>query len=195
MYIIFEGIDTCGKTTQLKLLKEKFKDAIFTKEPGGTKAGEKIRDMLLNGEISSKKSELFLFLADRAEHYEKIVKPNRDKKWVFSDRGFISGIAYAITNHNDIDSEILIKLNKMAIDDDMPEIIIIMATNESLIKKRLGKKTKDMIERRGIEYLLKVQDNMIKILEKLRVNFVIVDASKSIEDIYKDIINTLGKLK
>ncbi len=195
MYVIFEGIDTCGKTTQLKLLKEKFKDAIFTKEPGGTKIGEKIRDMLLNGEISSKKSELFLFLADRAEHYEEIVKPNRDKKWVFSDRGFISGIAYAITNHNDIDSKNLIELNKIAIDNDMPEIIIMMATNENLIKKRLSKKTEDMIERRGIEYLLKVQDNMIKILEKLRVNFVIIDASKSIEDIYKDIINTLGKLK
>jgi len=74
MYVILEGIDTAGKSTQLNILKQKYQDAIFTKEPGGTKIGNKIRDMVLGGEAKSKVAEMFLFLADRAEHSFEIVK-------------------------------------------------------------------------------------------------------------------------
>ena len=92
MLVIFEGIDCVGKTTQINLLKEIYKDAIITKEPGGTKFGKKIRNLLLNGDEISKKAELFLFLADRNEHYEKVIKPNLNNL-ILSDRSLISGIS------------------------------------------------------------------------------------------------------
>ena len=61
MYVVIEGIDTAGKSTQLDLLKKKLPNAIFTKEPGGTTLGLKLRTMALNGEAKSKIAEMFLF--------------------------------------------------------------------------------------------------------------------------------------
>ena len=89
MYVIFEGIDGVGKSTQIARLAAAFPQAIVTKEPGGTKLGEAVRSLVLGedfkwsrgsvnlrevcGEIS-KRAELLLFLADRAEHYERVIK-------------------------------------------------------------------------------------------------------------------------
>ena len=98
MLINLEGVDGAGKSTQIALLASTFKDAIITKEPGATPLGTQIRKIILGENLNiSHQSEMFLFLADRAEHYEKIIKPNRDKI-VFCDRSFVSGIAYAMTN-------------------------------------------------------------------------------------------------
>ena len=78
MYIIFEGVDTCGKSTQVELLKKHKKDVITTNEPGGTTVGKKFREILLQSdEKLSINAELLLFLADRAEHYKKIIEPNK----------------------------------------------------------------------------------------------------------------------
>jgi dTMP kinase len=65
MYVAIEGVDTCGKSTQIALLKRRFPEAIYTKEPGGTALGMKLRELLLGGEAKSAKAELLLFLADR----------------------------------------------------------------------------------------------------------------------------------
>lgn len=98
MLINLEGIDGAGKSTQIAFLASTFKDAIITKEPGATPLGTQIRKIILGENLNiSHQAEMFLFLADRAEHYEKIIKPNRDKM-VFCDRSFVSGIAYAMTN-------------------------------------------------------------------------------------------------
>ena len=98
MLINLEGVDGAGKSTQIALLASTFKDAIITKEPGATPLGEQIRKIILGDNLNiCHQAEMFLFLADRAEHYEKIIKPNRDKI-VFCDRSFVSGIAYAMTN-------------------------------------------------------------------------------------------------
>ena len=66
MYIIIEGIDTAGKSTQLDILKRNHPDIIFTKEPGGTQIGQELREMVLNGRAKSKIAEMLIFLADRA---------------------------------------------------------------------------------------------------------------------------------
>lgn len=184
--MILEGVDTSGKSTQLELLKKSFKDAVFTKEPGGTELGAKIRQMILHEGTKSIKTELLLFLADRAEHFHQVVKPNLYRN-VFSDRGFISGIAYAYVNHRELDLDYLIDLNKFALDDTFADHVILMDTNEELIKQRIGQKSHDVIEKRGIKYLLNIQEVMHKIVDKLKINSVSIDASESIEDINKQI--------
>ena len=100
LFITFEGCDGCGKTTQLNLLaeflKEKGHEIIITKEPGADGLGEKIRELLLNynGEVSQK-CESFLFLADRAQHIDTIVKPALQRSViVLCDRHTDSTIAY-----------------------------------------------------------------------------------------------------
>ena len=190
MYIILEGIDTCGKSTQIDTLKRKFPQIIFTKEPGGTDFGKRAREILLNGEIKSKRAEILLFLADRAEHYDEIVKPNRKDKIVISDRGFISGIGYALAN-NDADFDTLIKLNLFALNGEFPDAVILFETDKETLKKRLSTKDRDFIESRGIDYLLKVQNSMKFALEKLAIPYLLIDAKDDIESINQKIINYL----
>jgi len=186
MYLIFEGVDTSGKSTQVALLKEAYPDAIVTKEPGGTKLGGKLREMILHEGVQNHKTELFLFLADRAEHFHEVIAPNRDRL-IISDRGFISGIAYALANHPEYDLDFLLKLNRFALDDTLPDLVILLQTNEQLIKARMGEKSEDMIEKRGIGYLLKVQQNMVDILKKLNIKYAIYDASEPVERIHQNI--------
>ena len=85
MYIALEGIDLVGKSTQLQMLKNQYKNAIFTKEPGATKLGKQIRELVLSKNDFSKEAELFLFLADRAEHFAKVIKPHLNRL-IISDR-------------------------------------------------------------------------------------------------------------
>ena len=191
MYLIFEGVDTSGKSTQASMLKAAFPDAILTKEPGGTALGMRIRQMILHEGVRSHKCELFLFLADRAEHYREVIAPNREKL-ILSDRGFISGIAYAQANHPEYDLDFLLELNRFALDGTMPDLVIMLQTDEALIRRRMGEKREDAIEKRGIDYLLQVQQNMLDILKKLTIKYEIYDASEPAERIHHKIKGLLS---
>ena len=194
MYVIFEGIDTCGKTTQIELLKNDFKDAITTREPGGTEFGKQIREILLSDSLASKRAELLLFLADRAEHHTQIVKPNHNKL-ILSDRGFLSGIGYALAN-GDFTFEYLMALNKFALEDKFPDLIILFETDMKTLKERTQNEEKilDGIELRGLEYLLNVQDKMRESLNKLDIPYLLIDAKLSIETIHHKIYDKIEKM-
>jgi len=191
MYIIFEGIDTCGKTTQIDLIAKKIKNVVITREPGGTDFGKKAREILLSNSINSKRAELLLFLADRAEHYAEVISPNRDKL-ILSDRGFLSGIGYALAN-GDFDFEYLIELNKFALEDNFPDLIILFETNiETLTKRTQAEdKTLDGIELRGLKYLMSVQKNMSQSLKKLDIPYLLIDATKDIKSIHQSIYSRI----
>ena len=194
MYVIIEGIDTAGKSTQLEILKQKYPEAIITKEPGGTEIGVKLREMVLNGEAKSKVAEMFLFLADRAEHSYEIVKQNKDQI-VISDRGFLSGIAYAKT----APIEIAISLNIMALNGAMPDKIIILELTREELEYRLSQKEQDSIEKRGSQYLLDIQSRMIEAINMInnmgqkKIDLLIIDAKKSIQSIEEEIETFLEK--
>jgi len=190
MYVVIEGIDTSGKSTQIELLKQKFQDAIFTKEPGGTDLGKEIREILLNKEVKSSIAELFLFLADRSEHFEEVIKPHFTQL-IISDRGFVSGIAYAMSNGINIELKEMIELNRLALNSIFPDLIILLKIDKETILKRLSKKSHDNIEKRGIEYLLNVQKNMQNILRELDIRYIEIDASKKIEEIHNIIMENI----
>ena len=191
MYILFEGIDTCGKTTQIELLAQKFKNAIITKEPGGTEFGKHAREILLNDSLNSKRAELLLFLADRAEHYTEVIKPNHDKL-ILSDRGFLSGIGYALAN-GDFDFKQLLELNKFALEDKFPDLIILFETTMETLKERTSADDKELdgIELRGLEYLMSVQKHMRESLGKLDIPYLLIDATDSIKRIEEKITKHL----
>jgi len=189
MYILFEGIDTCGKSTQIELLSKKHPEVVITKEPGGTPFGMKAREMLLTGSLASKRAELLLFLADRAEHYEEVIKPNRDKL-VISDRGFLSGIGYALA-HGDFDFDELIWLNKFALEGNFPDKIILFLTNMDTLRERTSQKSLDGIELRGLKYLLTVQEHMKQSIIKLGIPHLFIDATDDIESIHQTILTYL----
>ena len=191
MYILFEGIDGAGKSTQIARLAAAYPQAIVTKEPGGTKLGENLREILLKENDLDKRAEILLFLADRAEHFGKIVKPNLDKM-ILSDRGFVSGMAYALAGGN-FSFEELLSLNKFALQGNFPQKIVYFKADESTLRSRLGSRAQmDGIEARGFEYLLRVQDAMEEILQKLGVRYVTIDAAldeEKITNLIKEFIN------
>jgi len=189
MYILFEGIDTCGKSTQIDLIANKHPEIVITHEPGGTPFGKKAREILLADSLASKRAELLLFLADRAEHYQEVIEPNKDSV-IISDRGFISGIGYALAN-GDFDFDELIRLNKFALKDHFPDRIVLFLTNMETLKKRTSEKSLDGIELRGLEYLLAVQEHMKESIIKLDIPHLFVDATDSIENIHQSILTYL----
>lgn len=99
-FIVFDGADDLGKTTQIELLYkyllEKGEKVAKTREPGGTNIGSRIRDILLNSkEKLPPKTQLFLFLADRNYHYEKVLKPKLEQGYIIlCDRFYLSTLAY-----------------------------------------------------------------------------------------------------
>jgi len=186
MYIAFEGVDTAGKSTQLKLLSKKY-DCITTKEPGGTNIGATIRKLILENSLS-KEAEILLFLADRAEHIFKVIIPNL-KKTILSDRSLVSNIAYGMANG--FSFELLKQFNLFATKRVLPNKIIILKLDRKTLQDRLSLKPQDSIEGRGVDYLLRVQDNIIYVTKKLQLNHHIIDASQSIEAIHNQIVKAL----
>ncbi|BCD62174.1 dTMP kinase [Nitratiruptor sp. YY08-26] len=186
MYILFEGIDRVGKSTQIALLQKAFPHAIFTKEPGGTPLGKKIRELILHTQNPSTIAELFLFLADRAEHIQKIIIPNKDKL-IISDRGFISGIAYAKTKTS-MSIEKLQKLNAIALQNTYPDKIVFLEISPQELERRLSTQPLDNIEQRGIEYLLEVQEIMKNLVIHSKIAYLILDATASKEKIFEKIV-------
>lgn len=192
MYIALEGIDTCGKSTQIKYLKDKYPNALITKEPGGSVLGTQIREMILREQNTEQtvcmdfKTEFLLFLADRAEHTAKVIKPNQNKL-IISDRSLISGIAYA---KNILRAK---EFNLFATDNILPDLVIILQLDEKTLRYRLGQKPNDAIEKRGIQYLLDIQKNIENITKDLKCDLEIINASDSIESIHSTISNLINQ--
>lgn len=183
MLVYFEGIDGVGKSTQISLFND---DCIKTCEPGGTKLGKSLRELIFNAN-ATKRAEIFLFLADRAEHYEKIIKPNKNKL-ILSDRSFVSGLAYAMACYENYDISELIALNSFALQGDFDAKFVLLLTDEALLKARLKNRgTSDSIEERGIAYLLSVQSYMQMILKDLKFKHIILDANADKNEIHAKI--------
>ncbi len=183
MYVVLEGVDGAGKSTQVELLKTKFKNALFTKEPGGTKMGESLRRIALNENISEL-ARAFLFLSDRAEHVESVIKPAlKEKKLIISDRSLISGMAYSEFSS--------LELNLLATQSVLPEKIILLVIDEEGLKQRLSLKSLDKIENQGIETLLTIQQKLkthaYLLKEKFGCEVLELDAQKSVEDLHRQI--------
>ncbi|WP_415407997.1 dTMP kinase [Sulfurovum sp. CS9] len=189
MYILFEGIDTCGKSTQIALIADKHPEIVITHEPGGTPFGKKAREILLSDSLASKRAELLLFLADRAEHYQEIISPNKNKI-IISDRGFLSGIGYALAN-GDFDFDELVSLNKFALEGHFPDKVILFLTDMKTLEERTSAKSLDGIELRGLEYLLTVQEHMRESILKLGIPHLFIDATQDIDSIHQTILTYL----
>lgn len=187
LFITFEGIEGCGKTTQAKRLYEWLKkngyDCIFTKEPGATNIGKKIRNILLdNGNTTmSKICELFLYLADRTEHVEKMIKPALEEdKIVISDRFSDSTIAYQSGGRN-IPKEVVRDMNNIASCGIIPDITIVIDLGTEMGLARVEKK--DRIEIESGDFHKRVRAGYLSIARENPDRVKIVDGTKSIEEI------------
>lgn len=198
LFITFEGADGCGKTTQLmllaKYLKAQGREVVVTREPGARGLGEKIREILLNydGEVSSR-AEAFMFLADRAQHIDVIVNPAiKSGKIVLCDRHTDSSVAYQGYGRR-LDIDEIKRLNSIATNGKKPDMTLIFDIDVETSMARVGD-TKDRMESSGVEFFNRVRNGYLEIAKQEPNRVKVLDASKSIEEIHKNVIALYEKL-
>lgn len=198
LFITFEGPDGCGKTTQMKLLAEYFekkgKEVVLTREPGGKGLGEKVREILLNydGEVSDR-CESFLFLADRAQNIDIIVNPAvKEGKIVLCDRHIDSTVTYQGYGRG-LNIDRINMLNNLATNGKKPDLTLVFDVDVETSMKRVGKE-KDRMESAGIDFHNRVRKGYLELAKQEPKRIKVLDATKSIEEIHKDVINILAEV-
>ena len=200
MFITFEGIDSCGKTTQADLLAEGLKEAgwpvVFTHEPGGTEIGDKIRELLLSKENSQMVwvAELFLYMASRAQHTEERIRPAiQQGKIVVCDRYTDSTLAYQGYGRG-LDRKLIHRLNQIATGGLIPQLTFLIDIPPQLAMQR--KFSKDRLEGEDSDFHSRVRKGYLKIAKDEPQRFCIIDSSRGIEEIHQEIMAiAMGKLR
>ena len=195
LFITFEGTDGCGKTTQIEMLKDYFekqgRTVLLTREPGAKGLGTKLREILLNydGEVSPV-CESFLFLADRAQHVDTIIKPTVARgEIVLCDRHTDSTVAYQGYGR-ELDIEQIKMLNNIATSGLKPDLTFIFDIDIDTAQKRVGK-NKDRMESAGIEFFKRVRNGYLEIAKQEPERVKVLDGSKSIETIHNELLEIL----
>jgi dTMP kinase len=203
MFITFEGIDFCGKSTQVSLLKNYLesinKEVEIIREPGGTEISEIVRSILLDKKHNHMKmeTEIFLFSASRAQLVREKIQPLINKGvYVISDRFHDSTTAYQGYGRG-INLEIVKHINKLAIDGALPDITFIIdipigvANNRKMEK---GEASLDRMELSDNIFFEKVRNGYLTIAKNEK-RFRVIDGTRSIEEINKNIIKEINLLE
>ena len=198
LFITFEGADGCGKTTQLELaekfLKEQGYNVVTTREPGSLEIGKKIRDILLHYDgIVADRCEMFLFLADRAQHVETFIKPNICAgKIVLCDRHVDSTIAYQGYGRGQ-DVDLLKQLNDIAVNGLTPDLTILFDISTEVAQTRLGEE-KDRMESAGTTFHKQVRQGYLALQKEDPERIKLINANNSIETVFEDTKKVIMKL-
>ena len=197
LFITFEGGDGCGKTTQIKLLDEYLRQkgykTLLTREPGSKGLGIKLREILLNydGDVSPR-AESFLFLADRAQHVDCIIKPALENGViVLCDRHTDSTVAYQGYGRG-LDLEQIHNLNNIATNGLKPDLTIVLDVDVETSQKRVGAE-KDRMESAGIEFFERVRKGFLEIAKQEPERVKVVDSTQTIEEIHKQILELVAR--
>ena len=197
LFITFEGADGCGKTTQIELLnkylQEKGFKTLVTREPGAKGLGEKLREILLNydGEVSPN-CESFLFLADRAQHVDCVIKPAlKDGVIVLCDRHTDSTVAYQGYGRQ-LDIEQIKKLNEIAVNGLKPDLTIIFDIDIETSMQRVGK-TKDRMESAGMYFFNRVRNGYLAIAKEEPNRVKVINSADTIERIHNQVVELVEK--
>ncbi len=196
--ITFEGIEGSGKSTLAielyNYLKNKNFNVIFTREPGGSKLGEKIRELLLSSEFDILDwSELFLFLASRYDNTKKIIEPAlREGKIVICDRYLDSSVAYQGYGRA-LNFEIIKMLNDIVTLNIKPDITFLIDIPEELSIQRIKGKNLDRIENETRDFYRKVRLGYIEIAKNENDRFVILDGKMQLSKLREKVIKITEK--
>ena len=196
--IIFEGIETSGKSTSinkvssyLSKINRKF---IKIREPGGTIYSEIIRKLILNKESKfNYKTDLMLIMASRSENIDKILKKNFGKKIILIDRFIDSTIAYQHYGMG-IDENLINKLNNFILGNFKPTFTFTNIVNKKNMKTRFNKRNSlNKYDKFNYSFYRKVQKGFLK-LSKKKKNYLIIDSNNNIEKNYQIIIKKIKSL-
>ncbi len=197
-FVTFEGIEGCGKSTQAYYLYEYLinsgRKALLTREPGGTESGAHIRDILLNSSSLSPYCELFLFLADRSQHVEGLIRPALEKgSVVICDRFYHSTFAYQAGGRH-VPLETVEYLNDLAIQGLRPDITFLIDINPEtgMARKHSAELSLDRIEKENGSFHKAIRDSYLKLAEKDK-NIAVINGERNKEIIRDEIIEIFLK--
>ena len=203
-FIVFEGVEGCGKSYQSKklykkLIKKKV-DTILTREPGGTKSSELIRNLILKDYFNKNSKEKFdkytdtlLYLAARNEHILNKIKPSLNKnKVVICDRFTDSTLAYQVYGKK-VDVKFINNIHKKILNGVKPNIVFVLKVSRNSSKKRLKKrKTKNRYDNFAQSFYTKAQNSFIK-LAKNKKGYFILESSSNNDILENKIFNIVCK--
>ena len=202
-FLVFEGIDASGKSTLLDLLCKTFQDKglafVKTKEPGGTKNGEKIRKILLEKHnfILDSLAETLLYYADRRQHIEELVKPSIKKDlWVLSDRYWASTSAYQCGGRG-VDESFVQSLQKQICEACEPDLWILLdlPIEEALKRLFVSKKdNRDRLEMENSAFHQRVRDYYLKLAQQEPAKWLVLDATKPTAWLLEQLLSYLKKI-
>ncbi len=193
LFITFEGSEACGKTTQIVRLAERLaslgREPLLTREPGGTEAGEAIRDLLQfskRGELLTPEAELLLFTASRAQLVREKIQPALDSgRIVISDRFMDSTTVYQGVARR-IDAEKVAFVNEFAVGDCLPSITFLFDLDPEIaagrLAARIGEKP-DRMESQPRAFYEAVRAGYLALAAREKERFVVIDAARPIDDI------------
>ena len=203
-FIVFEGVEGCGKTYQSKILFKRLKKnkvkSILTREPGGTKSSELIRNLILkdyflkNGnEKFDKYTDTLLYLAARNEHIKNKIKPAlRDKKIVICDRFTDSTLAYQVYGKK-VDINFINTIHKKILQGIKPNLVFILKVSKKSSRLRLKKrKSKNRYDNFAQSFYTKAQKSFINLAKKKK-NYYIIESSFNDRSTEKKIFNIVNK--
>jgi dTMP kinase len=203
MFITFEGIDFCGKSTQIELLKSYLlknkKKVQVIREPGGTEISEKIRTLLLDKENSKMlmEAEFLLFSASRAQLVREKIRPYLDEGiYVISDRFHDSSTAYQGYGRG-ISIEVILSIHKLAIGNTIPDITFFIDIPVEIAEQRRQEKISkhlDRIENSNKDFYSRVRNGYLELI-KNENRFRILNGIDNIENIHEKVINEIDKIE
>ena len=196
-FVTFEGIDGCGKTTQLRLLfktlkKQKIRVRV-TREPGGTPLAEKIRALILapRNRGLSPRCELLLYLAARAQHVEEKIRPALEQgRLVLCDRFADATFAYQGGGRNLKQADIR-RLNRFACAGLSTDLTFLfdLPAKTALERVSRGRRMTDRMEKEGVRFMEKVRQAYLALAKAGPGRFRVIDASRGISEIRKDVFS------
>ena len=200
-FIVLDGIDGCGKSTQIRHLAQwlpvsglmpSTAGLICTREPGGTPLGQSIRELLLHTEadqVPSVTAELLLYAADRAQHVDTVIRPALLRgDWVLSDRFAGSTLAYQGYGRG-LDHQLIMRLESIATTGLVPDLTAcLMVPVEVSLQRRHGEK-EDRIEAEGRAFLHRVADGFAVLAEQR--HWCQLDAQQSVSQLSQALEQTL----
>ena len=203
MFLTFEGIDFCGKSTQIDLLEKhllnKNKKVLVIREPGGTEISEKIRRMLLDKENSKMfmETEFLLFSASRSQLVREKIQPYLEREfYVISDRFHDSSSAYQGYGRG-ISPDVISSINNLAIGKSVPDITFFIDIPVDVAEQRRQQSSidnLDRIENSNEDFFYRVREGYLKLAEREK-RFKVVNGTENVEVIHKKIISEIKKFE
>lgn len=198
-FIVLEGGEACGKSSQIKLLQSKYKNKnfIFTREPGGTDIANKIREIIVTGETEKilPETELALIYAARNEHIHKVILPALNKGYnVVSDRFNLSSYIYQGIARG-IASELIDIFDNIFLQNFKADLTILLDLDLNISAKRVSTRNKadERFEKFGVNFHQKIRSGFLEHAKK-DLSIKIIDANQNIEKINKIIKSEIDNI-